>query len=165
LRQIGRIGLAVARNPHRAAEIIGSQERVDRAGLSRRDELEFDAEAFRARHLPLEELQSLGRLGDVQAPALFPAGREPRLAFQRRVELDAIAAHAGSVARGAELPDEARRVPGRSAGELALLEQHDVGDAELGQVVRRRRADDPAADDDDASVPGNGSAHAAFSNA
>src|SRR5439155_15925197 len=43
LGQIGWIGLAVARNPHRAAEIVGAQERVDPAGFARRDEFEFDA--------------------------------------------------------------------------------------------------------------------------
>ena len=74
LRQVGRIGLAVARNPHRAAEIVGAQERVDLAGFARRDEFEVNAEAFRPRHLPLEELQPLGGLRDVQAAALLPAG-------------------------------------------------------------------------------------------
>ncbi len=163
LRQIGRIGLAVARNPHCAAEIIGAQERIDPASFARGDEFEFDAEALGSRHLPLEELQPIGCLGDVEAATLFPAGRQARLAFQRCIELDAIAAHAGGVACRAELTDQARSVPGRAAGELALLEQYDVRDAELRQMVRRRRAHDSAADDDDPSVAGNGVAHGTIS--
>jgi hypothetical protein len=37
---------------------------------------------------------------------------------------------------------------------LALFEEHDVGDAELGQVVGDAGADDAAADDDDTGAVG-----------
>src|ERR1700730_2810625 len=40
-------------------------------------------------------------------------------------------------------------MPGCAAGELALFEQDNVGEAELGQVVGDAGADDAAADDDD----------------
>jgi hypothetical protein len=60
------------------------------------------------------------------------------------------------VARG--LADEPGRVPRRAAGEPALLEQHDVLDAELGEVIGGRGARDAAADDDDAGV-GRGMGH------
>ncbi|MNY71813.1 hypothetical protein D3C86_2102410 [compost metagenome] len=52
----------------------------------------------------------------------------------------------------AQLPDEARRMPGGAAAELALLEQHDVGPAEFCQMISDRAADDAAADDDDACL-------------
>ena len=45
-------------------------------------------------------------------------------------------------------PTRPGRVPGGAAGQLALLEQQHVGDAELGQVVGGRAAGDAAADDD-----------------
>ena len=154
LRQVGRIGLAVARNPHGPGEVVRAQDRRDALRLGRRHVVERDAEALRARHLALDQRQPLGRLRDVEAAALLPAGREPGLGLQRRVELDAVLAHPRRVARRARLPDETRRVPRRPAGELALLEQHDVRDAELGQVVRGRRAGDAAADDDHLRVGG-----------
>ena len=123
-------------------------------GLVGRDELELDAEALRARHLALGQLQALRRLEHVEAAALLPAGGKAGLRFERRVELDAVPAHARRVARRARLADESRGVPGGAAGELALLEQHDVGDAELGEVIGGRGAGDAAADDDDLRVSG-----------
>ena len=163
LRQIGRIGLAVAGNPDRSGQIVDAQDRRELLRITRRDEVELDTEASRACHPALHQRQSLGRLGDVQAAALLPAGRKPGLRFQSRIELDAIAAHTGGIARRAELTHQARSVPSRAASELALLEQYDVRDAELRQVVRRRRAHDSAADDDDSGVAGNGVAHGTIS--
>ena len=140
LREIGRIRLAVAGNPHRAGEVVGAQDRNAPPGLGRRDELELDAEALRAGHLALHRHEALGRSGDIQAAALLPAGREPRLFLERRVEVDAVAAHPRRVARRARLPDETRGVPRRAARELALLEQHDVLHAELREVIGGRDA-------------------------
>ena len=128
---------------------------IDRAGLGGRDEFEVDAEAPGARHLALEQLEPLRRLRDVEAAALLPAGREPGFGFERRIELDAVAAHARRVACRAKLPDQSGGVPGRAAGQLALLEQHDVAAAELGQVIRGARTGDAAADDDDLGMGGN----------
>ena len=100
------------------------------------------------------------RLRDVDAAALLPAGREARLRLERRVELDAVAAHARHVARRAHLADEAGRVPRRAAGELALLEQHDVASTpSLREVVGGRAAGDAAADDDDARLCGRRAVH------
>ena len=53
---------------------------------------------------------------------------------------------------GPHLADQPGGMPGGAAGELALLEQHDVAPAELGEVVGDARADDAAADDDDFGV-------------
>ena len=74
----------------------------------------------------LSSISRSGVLRDVEAAALLPAGRQSGLRLERRIELDAVAAHARRVARRAHLADQAGRVPGRAAGELALLEQHDV---------------------------------------
>src|SRR5438552_402869 len=82
LRQIGWISLAVAGNPYRAAKIVSAQQRINIARLARADELECDAEAFGARHLPLEQLEALRRLRHIQAAALLPSGREASLGFE-----------------------------------------------------------------------------------
>ena len=95
----------------------------------------------------LHQRQPLGRRRDVQRSALRPAGREAGLLLERRIELDAVAAHARRVARRARLADEPRGVPGRAAGEPALLEQHDVahsrassgGTRSSSRRCRRRR--------------------------
>src|SRR5580765_7777557 len=44
-------------------------------------------------------------------------------------------------------------MPRRAAGQGALLEEDDVGPAEVGQVVGDAAPDDPAPDDDDAGAP------------
>ncbi len=101
-----------------------------------------------------------GVFATLRLPHCFQPVASPVSRFQRRVELDAVAAHPRRVARRARLADESRRVPGRAAGEPALLEQDDVAHAELREVVGSRHAGDAAADDDDARVGGEaGSCH------
>ena len=150
------VGLALPSPGIHTAPARSSVRRIGAmpAGFGRRHVVERDAEALRARHLPLDELHPLRRLGDVEAAALLPAGGEARFLLERRIELDAVLAHARRVARCARLPDQAGGVPRGAAGQLALLEQHDVGDAELGEMVGRRGAGDAAADDDDLRVLG-----------
>jgi hypothetical protein len=58
------------------------------------------------------------------------------------------------VAVGPHLAHQAGRVPGGAAGELALLQQQHVGDAQLGQVVGGGAAGNAAADDDDLCMCG-----------
>ena len=53
------------------------------------------------------------------------------------------------IVRRAQLSDETCRVPGRAAGELLPLEQHDVFPAELNEMIGDAAADDATADDDD----------------
>src|SRR6185312_7086175 len=116
LREIGRIGLAVAGNRDPSGKVVGAQQRQLRADLIAREPFEFDTEASRARHLPAHQLHALGRLRDVHAAALLPSGREPRFLLERRIELDAVAAHARRIARRAHLADETGRMPRRAAG-------------------------------------------------
>src|SRR5205814_9049501 len=126
LREVGGIRLAVAGDPHGAGKVVRAQDRHAPPGFGWGDELEFDAEAPGARHLPLHRHESLRRARDVEATALLPAGGKPRLLLERCVEIDPVTAHSRRIARGARLADEAGRVPCRAARELALLEQHDV---------------------------------------
>ena len=95
----------------------------------------------------------------VEAAALPPAGGETGFRFQRRIQLDAVAAHARLVAIGAQLPDQAGCMPGGAAGELALFQQHDVRAAQLGEVVGGAAAGDAAANDDHLGMGWNGSIH------
>ena len=65
----------------------------------------------------------------------------------------------GQIARGAQLSDEPRRMPGGAASELLALEQHSVLDAKLGQMIGDRRADDAAPHNDDIGAGGKGFRH------
>ena len=64
------------------------------------------------------------------------------------------------VALAAQLPDEARRVPGAALGELALFEQQHIALALAAQRTGHRAADGATADDDDAGVTIDRDAHA-----
>src|SRR5207302_5855415 len=86
LREIGRIGFAVAGNPHGAGQIIGAHERRELLRFTRRDEVELDAEALRARHLPLDEREPRRGLRDIETAALLPSRRESRFRFERGVQ-------------------------------------------------------------------------------
>jgi hypothetical protein len=155
-RQVGGIGLAVAGDPDRAGEVVGAQDRKQLAGLRRADLLAFDAEAARERELLAQDHHPLRRAGDVDAAALLPAGRQPGLGLERRVQLDAVLAHPRHGPVRAHLADQAGGVPGGPTGELALLEDQHVLLAQRGEVIRGRTAGDAAAHDDDSGVARQG---------
>ena len=98
--------------------------------------------------------------GEPEAAGLAPAGGEPGLGFEPLVEIDRVAEHLRDRGRGAELADEAGGMPGRAAGELAALDEHDVGLVVAGEMIGGRAADDAAADDDDRGVGGKRRGHA-----
>ena len=144
LRKICGIGLAVAGYPHGACQIVGTQDRRELLRVTRRDEVELDAEAFRARHLPLDQRNARWCLRDIETAALLPPRREPCFRFERRVQLDPIAAHPRCVPSRTGLSDKASCVPCRAAGQLALFEKDNVGDTELGQMIGGRCPRDAA---------------------
>ncbi len=87
-----------------------------------------------ARLTPRRKLEvALGARGDPQAADGL---EHPELG----VELDAVAAKAHHRLRRVELRDEAGCVMRRPARQLALLDQHDVRHARLGEVVRAAHA-------------------------
>ena len=104
----------------------------------------LDAPRGRRRHPPLQLLHPLGRPGDLDAAALVVDAELAVLVGA----LDRERRHLLGVV-GQE--DEVRGVAGRAARvrERALLDEHDVPPAVLGQVVGHAVADDPGADDDD----------------
>ena len=97
----------------------------------------------------LNSVQRSSLHGEPQAAGHLPAGGEAGLGLEPLVEVDRILQHLGDRGRGAQLADEAGGMPGRAAGQLALLEQDDVGLVVAGQMIGGRAADDAAADDDD----------------
>ena len=99
--------------------------------------------------------------GHDQAAALAVSRRQPGLGLQPGVQLGGVLHQPGAALAGPQQPDQAGGVPGGAARQRALLEQHHVGPAELGQVVRRGAADHAAADDDDLRAWRGGAVHRA----
>ena len=83
---------------------------------------------------------------------LAHAGGDAGLGLELDVEIGRIFRQPRHVLRAAQLADQAGGMPGRAGGQLLALQQHDVGPAELGQVIGDRAAGDAAADDDGAGL-------------
>ncbi len=98
----------------------------------------------------LQQVEALGRFGQCDAADVVEAAGHAGDLFQFLIETNGIALKRGHVGVGVHGVEAARGVPSGAGGELGTLEQHDVGPAELGEVVEHRTADDAAADDADA---------------
>ena len=119
---------------------------------SRRTEhLDFDAEGLGHRGAALNSSQRSSVSARADRADLAEAGGDAGLGLQPGVKLGRIFREPGQVLRGAQLADQPGRMPGRAGCELLALQQHDVGPAELGQVIGDGAAGHAAADDDDAS--------------
>ena len=90
----------------------------------------------------------------VSAPTRRSPVSTPVSAGSRSYGLGVDARERGERMGAAHLRHEPGRVPGRAVGESAPLEQHHVGLALAGEVIRDRAADDAAADDHDAGAIG-----------
>ena len=152
LRQIGRIGLAIARQPDGADQIVRGHHRPKRGRLLGRDDVDLHPLSTRRGGCALQHRHAVGRACHRQRTAVLPAGGETRLGLQFAVELRGVFDQAGHVGMAAQLPDKPGGMPGGAAAELALLEQNDIGPTQLCQMVGHRAADDTAADDDDACL-------------
>ena len=120
--------------------------------LGGRDQLHLHAEAAGGGGEALEFGPAVLGGREAEAAGHLPAGGEAGLGFEGLVELDGALQHLGDRGRGAQLADETGGMPGGAGGELALLEQNDVGLVVLGEMIGGRAADDAAADDDDLRV-------------
>src|SRR5712691_8608602 len=149
LGDVGGIRLAVAGNPHRPHEVIGTHERIALARLLGADLLGLDAVGAGYRGVAPELDHTLDRPRHADAAAALPARGLARLGLEAAVEIDAVADELGQIARGAELAHEAGGVPRGPSRETPLLEQDHVTPPERGQVIGDAGADDAAADDDD----------------
>ena len=83
---------------------------------------------------------------------LEPARRD--VGVELGVLPDAVEREERHLLRVVDREDEVRGVAGRAPGirQRALVEEHDVGPTQLGEVEGEARAHDPAADDDGACL-------------
>ena len=159
---VGGIALAVERQVDGADHVRNIQMRIHLLDFARRNLTNVDIEGARQRCLPVDLVLALlgQRHGD--RAHLAHAGGDVGLGFQLHIEVGRVFRQPRHVLRAAQLADQAGRVPGGAGGELLALQQHDVGPAELGQMIGDRAAGNAAADDDGAGLCGE-RAHAALS--
>ena len=86
--------------------------------------------------------------GQPDAAAAVPRHRDPGQRLELGIKLGAVDMHLGEIERAVEMRALAGGVPGRSRGQLSLLDQHDVAPSLLHQVIEEADAHDPAAHND-----------------
>jgi hypothetical protein len=113
--------------------------------------MSIDPHAATERGLAPEVFEDLRIGGDLEQADGVETGGEAGLLLEGRVEIARVLGdlHART-RRETGSHDETGGVPGRPGRQLVALEQHDVGPAALGQMVRDAASDDAAADDDHA---------------
>ena len=165
LRDIGRIDLAVERQPQRAGKIVGAHDRIFVRRLLDGDQRAIDPLRFCRGCDALEQGDALGRARHQHRAALLPAGGLSGFLLELRIKLRRILHQPRHVLVRAQLADKTGRVPGGAAGEPSLLEQDHVAPAELGEMIGDRATHHAAADDDGAGLIGkSGFGHDGFRN-
>jgi hypothetical protein len=146
------IDVTLDRIVERAREMLLVHQREELRGLVDRDDLELHPEVptARLRHLqpvePFAGAREHDPAGDVHAAGLSGD------ALDLLVELDRVLLQLGDVRVAVHGVHAARRMPGRTGGELRALDQQHVLPAGLGQVIQNARTDDSAADHDHTCV-------------
>ena len=158
-RGVDGIRAPVARQPHRAGQVVGAQQRPAASRLGRRDHLGVDVEAARHRRQARQLVHALGVARQAEAARAAEARGLAGLRLEALVEVGAVLGEPGEVVGGAELADQPGGMPRGPARQLAALEQHDVAPAELGQVIRHAAAGDAAADHHHARLCGHRVTH------
>ncbi len=132
LRHLCRVDVAVVGVVEARQDAVGLQERMARHHLGRSEHLELDALGARLRdHVP-EFIDPVCRVrqahaaGDVVVDLVANARRE------LRVQSGAVALQLDQVPGSREVRAVAGSVPGGAGRQLIALEQHRVGDAQLG---------------------------------
>ena len=79
--------------------------------------------------------------------------------FQPGVKSGAVFIDFGHAIGRAKTTNQTGSVPGGAAGQLVLLEQHDILPAQFGEVIRDAAANNATADDDDFGFFGRSAVH------
>ncbi len=156
LRDAGGIDVAVARDEDRGAHILRAHQREQLLRLLGREPLHLEIEALRHGHQAAVLHLALLGAGETQRAVFLPVDRLAGFRLQPVIEFDRMLQHARGVARGAELPDQTGRMPGRAVGQAAFFQDHDIALARAGQVIGDRAAEDAAAEDQDLGVTRGG---------
>ena len=156
---VGGVAPPVIRVVHRAGQVPGVERREQLDRLLRGDRLGGNPVAACGRGLAEQFLQAFGAVGQVQGAGSLEPGGEPGLLLQRGEHPQAPADDLPGAVGRPRLGDQAGRVPGGAGGQPFALQQHHVGPASFGQVVRGAAADNAASDDDDPGPARQGMLH------
>ena len=132
---------------HDAADTVEVDQRMHGLGLGAAQLVEIDLEVTRLGGLHAQLVFTILALRKIQRTRLGDAAALPGFALELFVELHRVVLQPGDIVVVMQAVDAGCRVPGRARGQFVAFEQHDVGPAELGQVIQDRRADQAAADD------------------
>ena len=113
------------------------------------DHLHREPELPRHRGAALQFLETGIAQGDRDRAVLFEAGGLTGFGLQLLEQPRRVFGKLREIAGGAQLADKSGGMPGGARGQLLALEEHHVGDAELGEMIGERGADDAAANDHD----------------
>ena len=112
----------------------------------------FDAETLRLGHGAADFAPPRRTAREPQAAHFLPGNRLTGFLFKTVEHGNRILHEPREIALSAQLPDEARRMPGAAVGELRLVDQQHVLGAIAGQMIGKRCADGPAADNQDTDM-------------
>jgi len=133
----------------RTDEVLRIQEREQVLCFARGDQLELHPQVAAARNGHPQEVHPDLRVRQHQATRQVDRAVLARGLLDLLVQLDRVLLEPRDVRVAVERVHAASGVPRRTRGQLAALEEHDVGPAGLRQVVEHGRADNAPTDDDD----------------
>ena len=145
-RDVARVRLAVGGQEGGAHHVVDLHQWPQLLSLSRREQVHLQSEALGGGGLALDLRPAFLVAGEAQPTVHLPPGCLAGLGLEGAVELDRVAEQLGDVGARAQLADETGGMKGGARGELVLLDQHCVCEAQLGEVVRSGAADDAATD-------------------
>ena len=148
------IGLAVVWEVKNGHQPLGAHARDHVLGFLQADLVHLDPEGAGHGRTAQPFAPPVLGLADAQRPGRDVAGRHPGLGLERRIELSGVLGEVGHLAVLPQLRHQAGGRPGGAAADLLALQEHDVGVADLGQMVGGAAANDAAADDDDPGLRG-----------
>ena len=150
--QAGRVSVAVVHRPGASNHALNIVKRIELFNLSGVDDLHAEADVIRDAFHRVEpiEISLLARNADTArgVPTHILTG----LFLERGIQPITVVMDLGEVVVADEAGALPGRVPGRARGQLALLNQHDVGLAFLSEVIRERHAHDAAPDNHDTGL-------------
>ncbi len=156
-RETRGVQVPVRRDERGAQHVRAVDQREAVVRLRRRDDLDRQAERLGPSGHARERLEPVGRGREVQGSHLVPAWVDAGLLVQAGIQVDAVHHHPRVADRVPQLRDQACRMERRAARELGALNEHDVGPAELREVVGDAGTGDASADDNDArAILGHG---------
>ena len=139
--------MPVARRPYAAEQAIEIDERKAALDLLRRNDLHFHAEHLGLGNGAAELDHLLGPGDEADGAGLVEADGLAGILLELPEEIGCLLMQPRLQGARAVVHELTRRVPRRAGGELVLLDEDDVFEAELRQVIGKAAAGDAAADD------------------